>query len=366
MKKEMTSMQLIVIACFIGILLTAAIFYLTNMFITGDGALTSYCYDGGVIEGEDPIHAFNRAIYQSESTLTFIHEQQYTLFGVVNSNLVIAGYDNFLFEVSHDSYDYSYLEDYYGNCSFTEAESGAILENLQNRYDYYRSHGDDYLLVIIPNAQSVYSEKMPAYYGTISEESRLSRLSDYLTANGFINFIDLTDDLRYAKDDEILYHNTQNSLNALGMYYAYREVYDVLDSSLFYGTTPVERASLRFNYNNTNGRYLAKKAGLEHIISNHTLSLSGSLTQNYVIDSTDTSTAVTPPGEDTSQYPILLLQFSNAQDRLLSEPYFSNTFYKVSYQTSLKTVAPSQTDSNPRIVVQFIYESELGCLLEQE
>ena len=76
-------MQLIVIACFIGILLTASIFYLTNTFITGDIALTPYCYDGGVIEGDDPVNAFNRAIYQNEASLSFIHEQQYTLFGVV-------------------------------------------------------------------------------------------------------------------------------------------------------------------------------------------------------------------------------------------------------------------------------------------
>ena len=366
MKKEMTSMQLIVIACFIGILLTASIFYLTNTFITGDIALTPYCYDGGVIEGDDPVNAFNRAIYQNEASLSFIHEQQYTLFGVVNSNLVIAGHDNFLFEVSDDQHNYSYLEDYKGNCHFTEEESAEILANLQNRYSYYKAHGDDYLLVILPNAQTVYSEKMPTYYGALSEDTRLSRLHSYLTEHGFINFINLTDALQNAKDDEVLYHNTQNSLNALGMYYAYREVYDVLDPEQFYGTTPVDAASLRFYQHNTVGRSLAKKAGLEKIIENRTVSLSNGLEQNYTVDSTDTSTLLTPPGEDVAGYPVLLLQFSNTQDRLLSEPYFSNTFYKVTYQTGLRGTVPASHKGNPRIVVQFIYENELGHLLEQE
>ena len=366
MKKEMTSMQLIVITCFIGILLTAAIFYLTNTFITGDAALTSYCYDGNVIEGNDPINTFNRAIYQNEASLSFIHEGQYTLFGAVNSSLVIAGHDNFLFEVSDDRFQYDYLEDYKGNCHFTEEESARILENLQNRYSYYKSHGDDYLLVILPNAQTVYSEKMPSYYGSISEDTRLNRLQGYLTEHGFINFINLTDDLQSAKGDEILYHNTQNSLNALGMYYAYREVYNVLNPEQFYGTTPVERASLRFYQHNTAGKALAEKVGLEEIIENRTLSLSEGPTQSYVVDSTDTSTLLTPPCEDTSTYPVLLLQFSNTQDRLLSEPYFSTTFYKVTYQTGLRGTVPASHRGNPRIVVQFIYENELGHLLEQE
>ena len=45
------------------------------------------------------------------------------------------------------------------------------------------------------------------------------------------------------------------------------------------------------------------------------------------------------------------------------EPYFSNTFLDVTYQTSLVHDEQILKDAAPDAVIQFIYEDELNCLL---
>ncbi|MBE6702976.1 MAG: hypothetical protein E7585_06160 [Ruminococcaceae bacterium] len=370
MKKEMSAFHLIVISCFVGILLTVSIFYLTNIFVTGEPSIAPYCYDGSGMTAQTPISAFNRAVYQSESSLNFIHQTQYRLFDTVNSNLVVAGGNNFLFDTEDKEHGYSYIEDFTGNCGFTEAEKAGILQQLQQRMERYAQQETEYLLVIIPNAQTVYSEEMPSYYGSISENTRLQQLEQYLLAHEFQNFINLTDDLLAAKEFENapLYHNTENALNSLGLYYAYQAIFDTFSYTVQANTRFLERESLFFDQHETSGRALAKKAGLGHIIKNKTLSLSGTTPQNYrFVQSGGTAeTTILLPfyvPSDISGSPELLLQFGNEQDRLQIEPYFSNSFGKVTYQIGYQDDPEIYAAATPRVVLQFIYENELTELL---
>ena len=371
MKQEMTTFQLIVIACFIGILLTVSIFYLTNVFVMGEDALAPYCYDGSARETGGPVSAFNRAVYQSEQSLDFIHRTQYYLFDSVNSNLVIVGGRGLLFGVEDSDRGYHYLSDFSGNEGFTDEELAQILQELQARAESNaaRDPRAEYLLVIIPNAQTVYSEEVPDYYGTISENTRLEQLQDYLLENGFQDFINLTEDLRAAKEIEgvLLYHNTENALNSIGLYYAYSAIYEAMSEAVHGVTIPVTREEVSFDLHTTGGRALAQKAGLAHVIRNNTWSLSSDtvLRYRFLGDLGFADTSVLPeyrPAE-ISGCPELLLQFSREQDRLQSEPYFSNTFGKVTYQVGHEADMSVYIAATPRLVIQFIYENELSDLL---
>ena len=373
MKKEMSSFHLIVISGFIGILLTVAIFYLTNIFVTGERAVSAYCYDGSELATEGPISAFNRAVYQSSGSLDFIHQTQYTLFGTVNGSLVVAGNNDFLFNVEDREHGYHYIDDYVGSCAFTEEEKALILQNLQQRMAAYEARKTEYLLVIIPNAQTVYSENMPSYYGSISESTRLQQLDAYLLEHDFQNFINLTDDLLEAKEleDIPLYHNTENALNSLGLYYTYYAIYCTFSDTVLANTDFMWRDEISFDSHMTNGRALAEKAGLAHFIQNKTVSLSGNTKQNYRFlhgsGAADTSIMLPfyIPSEE-SGCPELLLQFGREQDRLQIEPYFSNTFGKVTYQIGYEDDAEIFAAATPRVVIQFIYENELSALLPHE
>ncbi len=362
-KKEMSLYHLIVITVFVGLLLSFSIFYITNMLVDGDDKLAPACYDGSTFVGTDPAARFNRAVYQNEDSLSFVQEYQYRLFGIVNNDLVIAGRHGFLFEIEDDETGYHYIEDYTGNCRFSNTECAVILHTLEQRRDSYARRGAEYLLVILPNAQTVYSDCMPSYYGPISESTRLTLLEQYLTDHGFYHFTDLTEALIAAKDDGLLYNNTENSLNALGLYHTYLAVSDILAN-----TDTLPREELIFYQHLTAGKGVARKAGLAHVVENRTVSLSNSTKLNYrfIYNEGAAATTIRLPfyvSSDVSGSPELLLQFSDTWERLQIEPFFSNTFSQVTYQTDLSDDPAVFEAAAPKVVIQFIYENELSLLL---
>lgn len=369
MKKTSSAYHLTVFTVFIGILLTFSIIYLVNLFTEHDSTITSECYDGTVIAQTEPFADLRRSIYQNEKNLTLVHEYQYRLFGIVNSTSVIAGENDFLFEIEDTENDYHYIEDYMGKHTFTEGEMSDILRHLRQTQASYAERDAEYLLVIIPNAQTVYSECMPHYLGGIDENTRLNVLSEYLFDHGFYNFIDLTEDLREAKGDGLLYNNTENSLNSLGSYYAYQAVYQRFSPNVLANTKMLKREDLNFYQHLTTGKNVARKAGLADVVENHTVSLSNrtKLDYRFIHNGGVSSTTLKLPfyiPSHTSDSPELLLQFSNTWERLQVEPFFSNTFSKVTYQTDLSDDPTIFTEASPRVVIQFIYENELSQLLQ--
>ena len=370
MRKQVSLYHLIVATLFVGILLTCAIFYTVNTAVGGDTLLGESCYDGSVIEGESIFSDFRRAVYQSKSAIADIREYQYRLFRIVSGGDVAAGKEDFLFEVKDTENNYNFLRDYLGQSTFTEEEMAAILGVLQRRQSMYAERGAEYLLVILPNAQTVYSENMPAYLGDI-RETRLDVLDAYLSQNGFDAYATLTDEMIAYKSqaDMPLYNNTENSLNALGLYYVYRSVCDRFDDEIISSTHVISRRELNFYQHLTAGKAVARRAGLSDVVSNRTVSLSNSTKLYY--HSTDisgrASETVLVPFESHSVYktPSLLLQFSDTWERLQAEPFFSNTFSRVTYQTDLADDAEIYEEAAPRVVIQFLYENQLSWLLPQ-
>lgn len=369
MKKTSSVYHLTVFTVFLGILLTFSILYLVDLWTKHDSAIAPECYDGTVIAESEPFADLRRSVYQSEKNLAFVREYQYRLFGIVNSTSVIAGKDDFLFEIEDTENSYHYIEDYTGNYAFTEEEMSDILRHLRQTKDSYAERNAEYLLVIIPNSQTVYSECMPTYLGDIDENTRLNVLSEYLFDHGFYHFIDLTEDLREAKSDGLLYNNTENSLNSLGSYYAYRAVCQRFSPNVLANSKMLEREDLNFYQHLTTGKSVAREAGLADVVENHTVSLSNRTKLNYRfmhnggVSSTTFKLPFYIPSH-TSDSPELLLQFSNTWERLQAEPFFSNTFSKVTYQTDLSDDPAIFAEAAPRVVIQFIYENELSQLLQ--
>ena len=351
MRKKSFAYHLIVISVFFGILLSLTITHVSNMLLASDSTLASQCYDGTVIEGNSPHDAFGRAVYQNKTALSFIRKMQYRMFGSVSSPSVLAGKNDFLFERYDESYDYDYLQDYTGECRFTEQEHAAILSELSRRKAFCQENGAQYMLVVLPNAQSVYSEYMPTYLGGISRNTRLSALADYLSDNSFYSFAELTDSMRSHKAEGLLYNNTENSMNALGLYYTYEEICRRIPPSVMGTTQIVARNDLEFYQHLTTGKATARKAGLEDVVQNRSVSLSNSTALHYQFTYTSGPFATTmSPGLD-GKTPNILLQFSNNWERLQSEVFFSNTFSKVTYQTDLTLDKIAMHTARPHMVV---------------
>lgn len=366
MQKEAPSLyQLLVSALFVGILLSFALFYMIHAQLDHDKDAATHCMDGSVIEDESAFDDLNRAVYQNAGLQNRILEDQFVVLGVVSKPNVIAGRNNFLFAVENTDYDYNYLEDYLGYVSFSDKELAAILAMLERRSAAYEAQGAEYMLVVIPNAQTVYSENMPAYLGGIGT-TRLDRLEEYLAANGYTDFLNLSDDLSAKKAHGPLYNNTENSLNALGAYYTYYAVCNHFPDSV---VTPrlYGYGELDFRTHETVGKTVARAAELEQVVPNLTVSLSNNTKLNYTTVYADGRSITTERMHEDAPLlpsPVVMLQFTEKWDRLLCEPFFSNTFDSATYQTNLAYDAATMERTQPDIVIQFVYEYQLGYFLQ--
>lgn len=367
MEKERSIFHLLVTALFIGILLSFALFYLICSAYEHDHDMASTCLDGSRIEGEDFHARFDRAVYQNKSSLSRIRKCNFLLFHSVNDPNVIVGLDNFLFEIQDSENGYRYLDDYLGETAFDERELAAILSLLQSRKESYAARDCAYLLVVLPNAQSVYSENMPSYVSA-SRDTRLSRLETYLAENGFDSFLNMTNDLIAYKHRGQLYNTTENSLNSLGLYRTHLSVCAYL----------AEQHDIRvplpthydFYMHRTPGKSISQRAGLSDIVSNLTVSLANTNVRGYetVYQSRNASKTVLAGQEHplgALDTPPILLQFPGSWEKLQSEPFFSNVFSEVTYQTSWYDDPEIFAEATPQVVVQFIYEYQLSALLSR-
>lgn len=367
MEKEKSIYHLLITALFIGILLSFSLFYLVCSVHEHDYDIADTCIDGTVIEGEDFLSRFERAVYQNQPSLTRIRECNYVFFHTVNDPNVIVGSSDFLFTIQDNEYKYRYFDDYLGDCSFSEKELSAILALLEARKQSYAERGSEYLLVVLPNAQTVYTENVPAYLGDI-EQTRLTRLNEYLAANGFDNVLDMTDDLIAYKDQGMLYNNTENSLTSLGLYRTHLSVCEYF-SDHFDTVVPIS-THYEFYIYRTAGKSAAQDAGLEDTVSNLTVSLANANIRGYhtVYQSNYASKTVLDDHDHplgAEETPSILLQFPNSWEQLQSEPFFSNVFSEVTYQDNWYDDPEAFEQAEPKIVVQFIYEYQLSALLSR-
>lgn len=134
---------------------------------------------------------------------------------------VLIGKDNYLFYSK--SKDEKTIEDYQGLISVSGQQINEIYHNLKNLNQWLSDNGIDFYLIIAPDKQTIYPEKMPDYISR-GNLSSADRIIPYLVNNN-INVIDLRGTLTKARlfNDE-LYYKTDTHWNTLGAYVGYREI----------------------------------------------------------------------------------------------------------------------------------------------
>ena len=113
-------------------------------------------------------------------------------------------------------------------CRATEPFSQDELVQWQRKVEQWRDRlvkqEIPFLLVIVPNKHTVYSEYLPDWITRIGDKSRLEQLVDHLKKHSDIELLDLRDALLTAKKDGRLHHRTDTHWNDRGSYIAYREI----------------------------------------------------------------------------------------------------------------------------------------------
>lgn len=128
---------------------------------------------------------------------------------------VFIGRDNWLFTVED-----SLMEDFRGMRKFNVAQLEEIKNNILYRKNRLKSMGIDYYIVIAPNKQTIYPEKIPYTYSIVDVKTRWMQTRDYLNDHGINFIIDPTDSLLKIKHDEMPYFKTDLHWNNYGAFIA--------------------------------------------------------------------------------------------------------------------------------------------------
>jgi hypothetical protein len=127
---------------------------------------------------------------------------------------------------------------------YTPAQLEAWRTVLEHRQEWLARRGCRFLLVLLPNKQSIYPEKMPPVTIPHTKPSRLDQLVEYLHAHSTVPVVDVREALCEAKKTERLYHKHDSHWNDRGAFVAYQEVGRVL-SEWFPSVRPLPRSAFR-------------------------------------------------------------------------------------------------------------------------
>ncbi len=364
--RQSRALGVIIIVLFVGILLSFLLNFGISAFL-GTEELTDSYFDG---EEHDNIvlSKFADTFYLSESIRKNIVYVDYYLFGRIHTNEVILGDDEFLFPTYDQVNGYNYVADYYGEIKPEEAKLVLYYKGFLDIIDAYDELGVDCYIAVIPNAQTVYSERMPEFMGEQSDDTRLKTVNDYFAKRGASNFLDLSDDLISSKKYGELYNNTEDSLNSRGAYYAYRAVIEALPADVKGVITPVDLSDRDLIQHSTGGKILARAASLENVIKNKNVSLSTDFVQKYQtllsFENYDMTFTKLQYRDELPSLPRIEFSFSSDWDRIIMIDYFSNTFGTTIYRTSLDFDESVIKKAYPSIHVIFLNERNIYRLAD--
>lgn len=359
--KHSRALGVIIIVLFVGILLSFLLNFGISAYL-GTGDTVEDYFDG---EEHDNIvlSKFADTFYLSSTIRKTITYVDYYLFGRIPTNEVILGDDKFLFPTYDEANNYNYVADYYGEMEPEPAKLALYYQGLRNITDAYEKLGVSCYIAVIPNAQTVYSERMPEFMGEPSENTRLRTINEYFSKRGANNYLDLSDHLINSKGYGELYNNTEDSLNSRGAYYAYLAVLEMLPPEVKRTITPVTLNDDDLVQHSTGGKILARQASLENVIKNKTVSLSTDFVQKYQImlryNNYEMAYARMQYRDELPSQPKIELSFSSDWDKIIMIDYFSNTFGTTIYRSSLDFDASVIEKAEPTVHVIFLNERNI-------
>lgn len=353
---------------FVGIVLSFSLFFAVTAVFTPNESISEDYFDGS--EGNTGIFsAFDDACLKNKSFYDLINEYEYKIFNNIPNKEIVGGDGGFLFNGDTNEYGYNYLDDYNGRIILTEDQLDRFHKYIEMRSRAYENLGSDYVLAVIPNAQTVYSEYMPDYIGQISDNTMLDQISRYLSEQGFGQFIDLSDAMKAGKDRGQLYNNTENTVNAIGAYVAYTEIIKHIEGEMGVDISELSAEHFKLGTRITDGKSLAKKAGLSSLIRNKTLYLSDTNERLYTLVELFgdlETTYVKYEYKSGATDMMVFLECTDDWEKIQLMPYFSSTFYRASYRVSSTFNKSVVTSALPEVVVQIIREDELWSILDEE
>jgi alginate O-acetyltransferase complex protein AlgJ len=147
-----------------------------------------------------------------------------TLLGVSPVPSVILGKDSWLFYNSEALADGNTINDFRGTIPLSQAELIKLQRRLEENQRALAEENVGYLVVIVPNKSTIYSEYMPDNIKTFRHTKRLDQLLDHMRRHSEVKILDLREALFRAKREHPVYWKTDSHWNSYGAYIGYVEI----------------------------------------------------------------------------------------------------------------------------------------------
>ena len=143
----------------------------------------------------------------------------------IDSGITILGQKGWAFYDSAKVPDGYTLIDYFGEVRFNDDELKQMAEGVEKAREFYARQGIDYIIIIAPNKEAMYSEYMPERLQKQrkSDKSRMDLAVEYLQQNTKVKIINFKDALMAAKKElkEEIYYPLDSHWNGIGSYVGY-------------------------------------------------------------------------------------------------------------------------------------------------
>lgn len=141
---------------------------------------------------------------------------RYHLFGISPVETVLRGEQDWLFFTGDQA-----LDSYRGLTLLSEGELSKLARIYQARSDYLAAFGIEYVLMLVPNKESIYPEFVPAQIrrGTLT---RYRQVIDYLRARTGVRVVDPAPALLAAKERGLVYRKSDGHWNSVGAFIGYQ------------------------------------------------------------------------------------------------------------------------------------------------
>lgn len=146
------------------------------------------------------------------------------LLGISPIPSVIMGKDGWLFYCSEALADGNSINDHRGIIPLPESELVKLRRRLEENRRQFSTRNILYMVVVVPNKNTVYGEYLPDDIVKHRSTTRLDQLLAHLEKHSTMRIIDLRERFRQARTERPLYWKTDSHWNSYGAYVAYSEI----------------------------------------------------------------------------------------------------------------------------------------------
>ena len=289
---------------------------------------------------------YNDNVHTREIFIRLNSFVKYKLFNASITPKVIIGKNNWLFYKDT-------LDDFTHSNLLKQEELERIKDNLEIQKKWLKKQGIEFVVMVAPNKNSIYSEYMSAKYNVINNNSRLDQFIAYMLKHSDIKLVDVRGEMLQKKKTNTLYYKTDTHWNDVGAFIGYKKLMGVV-GEIFGMIKPYDFKDYSIKKATDYSGDLAEMMSLKGVIkeSNFVMKKNNREEYKYLTASKEKNIIVTEISN--SKFPKAVMFRDSFSIRMI--PFISNHFSRIVYDWGSYFDAELIKAEKPDIVIREVVE----------